>query len=72
MSLPTDVSGMVLVTGRADCVASHVVQPLCVRGTQVLILDSLLTGFRSVVGDTPLIMGDVNEDALVGEGMFTA
>jgi UDP-glucose 4-epimerase len=55
----------ILVTGGAGYIGSHVVQQLRARGEQVVIIDNLVTGFRQAVGDTPLVVGDVGDAALV-------
>jgi UDP-glucose 4-epimerase len=55
----------VLVTGGAGYIGSHVVQQLRARGTPVVVLDNLATGFRQAVQDAPLVVGDVADRALV-------
>jgi len=55
----------VLVTGGAGYIGSHVVQQLRERGTRVVVLDNLVTGFRQAVGEVPLVIGDVGDRALV-------
>jgi len=59
----------VLVTGGAGYIGSHVVQLLRSRGERVVVLDNLSTGFRQSLADTPLIVGDVNDRALVGSAI---
>ncbi len=56
----------VLVTGGAGYIGSHVVLQLRERGENVVVLDSLVTGFRQAVLDTPLVIGDVGDCELVG------
>ncbi len=56
----------VLVTGGAGYIGSHVVLQLRERGEQVIVLDSLVSGFRQAVLDTPLVVGDVGDRDLVG------
>jgi UDP-glucose 4-epimerase len=56
----------VLVTGGAGYIGSHVVLQLRERGENVIVLDSLVTGFRQAVLDTPLVVGDVGDRELVG------
>jgi UDP-glucose 4-epimerase len=56
----------VLVTGGAGYIGSHVVLQLRERGEQVVVLDSLVTGFRQAVLDVPLVVGDVGDRELVG------
>lgn len=55
----------VLVTGGAGYIGSHTVQLLRQRGDQVVVLDSLESGFRAAVGDTPLIEGNLKDAALL-------
>jgi UDP-glucose 4-epimerase len=56
----------VLVTGGAGYIGSHVVLQLRERGEKVVVLDSLVTGFRQAVLDTPIVVGDVGDRELVG------
>ncbi len=55
----------ILVTGGAGYIGSHTVQQLRARGDRVVVLDNLVTGFRQSLGDTPLVVGDVGDSALV-------
>lgn len=55
----------ILVTGGAGYIGSHVVLQLRARGERVVVLDDLSTGFRQAVIDTPLVVGNVGDDALV-------
>ncbi len=55
----------VLVTGGAGYIGSHVVMQLRERGEKVVVLDNLTTGFRQSVGDTPLVIGNLADRALV-------
>ena len=55
----------VLVTGGAGYIGSHVVLQLRARNESVVIVDDLSTGFRQAVGDTPLVVGDVGDRALL-------
>jgi len=55
----------VLVTGGAGYIGSHVVQQLRARNESVVIVDDLSSGFRQAVGDTPLVVGDVGDRALL-------
>ena len=55
----------VLVTGGAGYIGSHVVLQLRERGEKVVVLDSLVSGFRQAVLDTPLVVGDVGDRELV-------
>lgn len=54
-----------LVTGGNGYIGSHVVQQLRESGERVVVLDNLSTGFRQGVGDRPLVIGDVENTALV-------
>ncbi len=55
----------VLVTGGAGYIGSHVVLQLRARGEKVVVLDNLTTGFRQSVSDTPLVIGNLADRALV-------
>lgn len=57
----------VLVTGGAGYIGSHTVRLLRQSGERVVVLDSLRTGFRQAIGDTPLVVGDVGDARLVAE-----
>jgi UDP-glucose 4-epimerase len=56
----------VMVSGGAGYIGSHVVLLLRARGERVVVLDDLSTGFRQAIGDTPLVVGDCGDRALVG------
>ena len=56
---------MILVTGGAGYIGSHVVRQLGESGKQVLILDTLSTGFKEAVIPGKLIVGDTGDHALV-------
>lgn len=56
----------ILITGGAGYIGSHVLRQLRERGNeQLVVLDNLSTGFRSAVGDSPLIVGDTGDRELV-------
>jgi UDP-glucose 4-epimerase len=56
----------VLVTGGAGYIGSHMVLELADSGERAVVLDNLSTGFDwAVVKNTPLIVGDVGDQALV-------
>ena len=57
--------GTILVTGGAGYIGSHTVLQLVARGERVVVLDNLSTGFRQAVLDTPLVVGNVGDGALV-------
>jgi UDP-glucose 4-epimerase len=57
--------GSILVTGGAGYIGSHVVLQLRERGESVVVLDDLSRGFRQSLGDTPLVIGDMGDRALV-------
>jgi len=59
----------VLVTGGAGYIGSHVVLQLRERGEKVVVLDSLVSGFRQAVLDTPLVVGDVGDRELASIGL---
>jgi UDP-glucose 4-epimerase len=56
---------MILITGGAGYIGSHVVRQLGESGKQVLILDTLSTGFKEAVIHGKLIVGDTGDRALV-------
>jgi UDP-glucose 4-epimerase len=56
---------VILVTGGAGYIGSHVVQQLLAAGERVLVLDNLGRGFREAVIDADLVVGDVGDFALV-------
>lgn len=58
---------MILVTGGAGYIGSHVVRQLGESGKQVLILDTLSTGFKEAVIHGKLIVGDTGDRALVSQ-----
>lgn len=55
----------VLVTGGAGYIGSHTVALLRERGHGVVVLDTLEYGHRAAVGDTPLVQGDIADEALL-------
>jgi UDP-glucose 4-epimerase len=59
------VKDTVLVTGGAGYIGSHVVMQLRARGEKVVVVDNLSTGFRQAVGDTPLVVGNLADRALM-------
>lgn len=57
----------ILVTGGAGYIGSHVVRMLSGAGKQVVVLDSLATGFRKAVIGAELVVGDTGDrDLLTG------
>jgi len=56
---------MILVTGGAGYIGSHVVAALGARGEQVLVLDNLSTGHSEAVLNGQLIVGDVADTRLL-------
>ena len=57
----------VLVTGGAGYIGSHAVLALQDAGWPVVVIDSLLTGFRFAVPDgVPFYQGDIEDGALLG------
>ena len=57
---------VVLVTGGAGYIGSHMVFELVGAGEDVVVLDNLSTGFRSAVPDAAtFVEGSVGDDALV-------
>lgn len=61
---------MILVTGGAGYIGSHVVAALGARGEQVLVLDNLSTGHSEAVLNGQLIVGDV-ADARLLDALFS-
>lgn len=60
----------VLVTGGAGYIGSHTVRVLLERGTEVVVLDSLVTGHREAVpDDVPFYLGDISDGAVLTEIM---
>src|SRR5262245_7598559 len=57
----------VLVTGGAGYIGAHTVRLLRHAGRHVVVLDSLEFGHREMVGDTPLVVGDIHDRELVAE-----
>jgi UDP-glucose 4-epimerase len=56
----------VLITGGAGYIGSHMVRELADSGERAVVLDNLSTGFDwAVAKGTPLIVGDVGDQALV-------
>ena len=55
----------VLVTGGAGYIGSHTVRLLVERGVDVVVLDTLEFGHRAAVPDTPVVVGDICDGALV-------
>ncbi len=61
---------MILVTGGAGYIGSHMVKCLINGGREVVVLDNLSTGFRESVKKTNLVVGDLGDIALL-ETLFT-
>lgn len=60
----------VLVTGGAGYIGSHTVLALSDRGEDVVVLDNLSTGFRSVIPEgVELFVGDIGDRALLDSVM---
>src|SRR5262245_63198757 len=56
----------ILVTGGAGYIGSHVVRQLGERNETVVVLDNLVSGFRSAVVHGELVVGDTGDRELVG------
>jgi len=59
--------GTVLVTGGAGYIGSHTVQALRRSGRSVVVLDSLEYGHAEAVGDAPLVVADIADEAVVAD-----
>jgi UDP-glucose-4-epimerase GalE len=55
----------VLVTGGAGYIGSHTVRGLRERGRDVVVLDTLETGFEAALLGAPLVVGDIADGDLV-------
>src|SRR5215831_13303666 len=55
----------ILVTGGAGYIGSHVARQLGERGENVVVLDTLVTGFRSAVLHGKFVQGDTGDAELV-------
>ncbi len=55
----------VLVTGGAGYIGAHTTRALVAAGHQVVVLDSLEFGRRWMVGEVPLVVGDIADEGLV-------
>jgi UDP-glucose 4-epimerase len=62
---------MILVTGGAGYIGSHVVQQLGKAGEHVITLDNLSTGFEAAVTFGDLVVGDTGDAALL-ERLFSS
>jgi UDP-glucose-4-epimerase GalE len=60
-------AGTVLVTGGAGYIGSHTVQALARSARSVVVLDSLEYGRAEAVGDVPLVVGDIADEAVVAD-----
>jgi len=56
----------VLVTGGAGYIGAHTVRHLRALGREVVVLDNLDKGNAAMVLDTPMFIGDIADEALVG------
>jgi UDP-glucose-4-epimerase GalE len=54
-----------MVTGGAGYIGSHTVRALRQAGRDVVVLDTLELGVAEAVGDAPLVVGDIADEALV-------
>jgi UDP-glucose 4-epimerase len=57
----------VLVTGGAGYIGCHTVRALRALGRDVVVLDSLETGYEAAVLGAPLVVGDIADTELVGQ-----
>jgi len=67
------LTSKVLVTGGAGFIGSNLAEELISQGAKVVILDSLITGFREnleeIKGDFDFIEGDLNDNLAVGKAV---
>jgi UDP-glucose-4-epimerase GalE len=56
-----------MVTGGAGYIGSHTVRQLRARGDEVVVVDTLEFGDRDSVGDTPLVVADIADQAAVAK-----
>jgi len=56
---------MILVTGGAGYIGSHTLLELRARGHEVVVFDDLVEGHRAAVGDVPLVVGSLADQALL-------
>jgi len=61
---------MILVTGGAGYIGSHMVKALLNEGRDVVVLDNLSTGYRDLVGGGTFVEGDINDASTLDE-IFT-
>jgi UDP-glucose 4-epimerase len=57
--------GVILVTGGAGYIGSHMVKMLRGHGREVLVLDDLSTGFEEALLGAPLVRGSIGDVALL-------
>ncbi len=58
---------MILILGGAGYIGSHAVKHLTARGEEVVVYDDLSQGHREAVSQAELVVGDVNDTALLAE-----
>jgi UDP-glucose 4-epimerase len=63
--VPLVTTTSILVTGGAGYIGSHTVRALRSAGRSVVVLDTLELGSPAAVFDTPLVVGDIADEALV-------
>jgi UDP-glucose 4-epimerase len=56
---------MILVTGGAGYIGSHVVKELRRAGSPCVVLDNLVRGHRELVSGADVVVGDIGDDSLV-------
>ena len=59
----------ILVTGGAGYIGSHAVKALRLAGFEVVVYDNLTAGHAQAVGRVPLVVGDIRDEALLGDTM---
>jgi len=58
---------VILVTGGAGYIGSHIVRRLTATGGSVVVLDDLSAGHREAIGDARLVEGDFGDSLLLDE-----
>ena len=60
---------IVLVTGGAGYIGSHLIRALAAAGHNCVVYDNLSAGSAEAIGSAPLLVGDVNDTAALASAM---